>query len=239
MIESKCFSCCPPLLVPSTELSLDDIYAVEVVGGTTRIPSVKALLEKVFGKTVNTTLNQDEAVSRGCALQCAILSPAVRARDFSITDIQNYAINVSYDGEGNQTGQLEVFSAFHAAPFSRLLTLFRREPFNLQISYADASVTPDAVIGRWHVQDVKPNAAGESQEVKIKVRINANGLVLISNATMVDKKEVEAAAAAAAAAASASGEEPQSPDGGEQPMEQEVSGAEELGFLRVMEKRAV
>lgn len=187
---------------------------MEVVGGTTRIPAVKALLEKVFGKTVCTTLNQDEAVSRGCALQCAILSPAVRARDFSITDIQNYAVNVSWDGEGAQTGQMEVFSAFHAAPFSRLLTLFRREPFNLQISYADASVTPDSTIGRWRVQDVKPNALGESQEVKIKVRINANGLVLISSATMVDKKEAEAAG----------GEEAAS-EGSEAPMDQEVCWA--------------
>lgn len=182
------------------ELCTEEIYAVEVVGGSTRIPAVKALIEKIFGQTVCTTLNQDEAVSRGCALQCAILSPAVRARDFSITDIQNYAVNVSWDGEGNQTGQMEVFNAFHAAPFSRLLTLFRREPFNLQVSYADASVFPDTVIGRWHVKDVKPNAAGESQEVKIKVRINTNGLVLISNATMIDKKdEAEAAAAAEAA----------------------------------------
>lgn len=190
------------------ELSTDDIYAVEVVGGSTRIPAVKALLEKIFGQTVCTTLNQDEAVSRGCALQCAILSPAVRARDFSITDIQNYAVNVSWDGEGNQTGQMEVFSAFHAAPFTRLLTLFRREPFNLQVSYADPSVCPDSVIGRWHVKDVKPNAAGESQEVKIKVRINANGLVLISSATMVDKKELEAAEAAAGADQTADGANP-------------------------------
>lgn len=174
-----------------------------MVGGSTRIPAVKALLETIFGKTVCTTLNQDEAVSRGCALQCAILSPAVRARDFSITDIQNYAVNVSWDGEGNQTGEMEVFNAFHAAPFTRLLTLFRREPFNLRVSYVNPSVFLDPVIGRWHVKDVKPNAAGESQEVKIKVRINANGLLLISSATMVDKKELDAAEAAEQAAAAA------------------------------------
>lgn len=186
-----------------------------MVGGSTRIPSVKALLEKVFGKTVCTTLNQDEAVSRGCALQCAIMSPAVRAREFTIVDIQNYAVNVSYDGEGNTFGEMEVFSAFHTAPFIRLLTLFRREPINLQVSYADPSVTPDSIIGRWRVDDVKPNAAGESQEVKVKVRINQNGLVEIFNATM---KEVEVATPAVA------GEEQQAPADGEpqQPMDQEV-----------------
>lgn len=69
-------------------LSLDDISSVEIVGGSSRIPAIKQLIEKVFHKVPSTTLNQDEAVSRGCALQCAILSPAVRVRDFSVTDVQ-------------------------------------------------------------------------------------------------------------------------------------------------------
>ena len=52
--------------------------SVEIVGGSTRIPAIKALIEKVFGKESSTTLNADEAVSRGCALQCAILSPVFK-----------------------------------------------------------------------------------------------------------------------------------------------------------------
>lgn len=51
------------------ELSLNDIYSVEVVGGSSRIPAVKELVKKVFGKEASTTLNADEAVARGCALQ--------------------------------------------------------------------------------------------------------------------------------------------------------------------------
>jgi len=51
------------------ELSRDDVYAVEVVGGATRIPSVKERIMKWFGKDISTTLNADEAVARGCALQ--------------------------------------------------------------------------------------------------------------------------------------------------------------------------
>lgn len=52
-----------------SELSRDEIYAVEVVGGATRIPSIKERISKFFGKDVSTTLNADEAVARGCALQ--------------------------------------------------------------------------------------------------------------------------------------------------------------------------
>lgn len=51
------------------DLSTDDIFAVEIVGGSTRIPIVKTIIERVFGKPTHTTLNQDEAVSRGAALQ--------------------------------------------------------------------------------------------------------------------------------------------------------------------------
>lgn len=69
-------------------LALEDIQSVEIVGGSTRVPAIKQLIEKVFNRVPSTTLNQDEAVSRGCALQCAMLSPAVRVRDFSVTDTQ-------------------------------------------------------------------------------------------------------------------------------------------------------
>ena len=72
----------------ASEWKQDDIYAVEMVGGSSRVPAVKAAIERTFGKTPQTTLNADEAVSRGCALQCAILSPTFRVREFSVTDIQ-------------------------------------------------------------------------------------------------------------------------------------------------------
>uniref|UniRef100_W8B6I3 Heat shock 70 kDa protein 4L n=2 Tax=Ceratitis capitata TaxID=7213 RepID=W8B6I3_CERCA len=185
-------------LLQDSKLSLDDIHSVEVVGGTTRIPAIKHLIEQVFGKPASTTLNQDESVSRGAALQCAIMSPAVRVREFGVTDIQNYAVKVSWDGEGSQAGgEIDVFPAFHSAPFSRLLTLNRKEPFSMTVQYAQAIPFPDPVIGKWFIKDVKPNERGEHQEVKVKVRINHHGIVLISSASLVDKKEDETANAAA------------------------------------------
>lgn len=51
------------------ELSRDDIYAVEIVGGATRMPAIKERISRFFGKDISTTLNADEAVARGCALQ--------------------------------------------------------------------------------------------------------------------------------------------------------------------------
>ena len=42
---------------------------MEIVGGCSRTPAFKALVQKVFDKELSTTLNADEAVARGCALQ--------------------------------------------------------------------------------------------------------------------------------------------------------------------------
>jgi molecular chaperone DnaK (HSP70) len=85
-------------------LRLEEIYAVEIVGGSSRIPAIKHLIEVVFGKQPSTTLNQDEAVARGCALQCAMLSPAIRVREFSVTDIQNYPIKLVWDASMGEDG---------------------------------------------------------------------------------------------------------------------------------------
>lgn len=61
--------------MPLTEdLKNEDIYAVEIVGGASRIPAVKERISKFFGKELSTTLNADEAVARGCALQVRPLS---------------------------------------------------------------------------------------------------------------------------------------------------------------------
>ncbi|XP_031630545.1 heat shock 70 kDa protein 4 isoform X2 [Contarinia nasturtii] len=187
-VELTCRKC-----LQDSGLSADDIAAVEVVGGSTRIPAVKAIIEQVFAKPINTTLNQDEAVSRGAALQCAILSPAVRVHDFGITDIQNFAVRIAWDLESNNRSEMEVFKSHHEFPFSRMITLQRREPLSLQLFYADPDLRSDSFIGRWYVKNIKPTATGEAQEVKIKVRINSNGVIQLTSANIVDKKPKEEA----------------------------------------------
>jgi heat shock protein len=87
-----------------TELQVSDIHSVEIVGGSSRVPAIKHLIEQVFGKVPSTTLNQDEAVARGCALQCAILSPAYKVKDFKISDVQPYPIKVVWDEKLGEDG---------------------------------------------------------------------------------------------------------------------------------------
>ena len=79
-----------------TGLSLGEIDAVEIVGGSCRIPMVKDVIADTFKRELSTTLNLDEAVARGCALQCAILSPSFKVRDFSISDTQPFPITLKW-----------------------------------------------------------------------------------------------------------------------------------------------
>ncbi|XP_045492632.1 heat shock 70 kDa protein 4 isoform X2 [Colias croceus] len=176
-------------ILHNAKLRPEDISALEIVGGSTRIPAVKSLIEQVFGKAPSTTLNQDEAVSRGCALQCAMLSPAVRVREFNVTDVQPYAVRLAWDAARGEDGDMEVFPAFHAAPFSKMLTFYRREPFSVSAYYSDQVPFPDTFIGQWNVKDVQPTPEGESQKVKLKVRVNIHGIITVASASLVEKKQ--------------------------------------------------
>ena len=84
---------------PSSGLKLEDIDAVELVGGSTRVPAVKETVKRVFCKDISTTLNSDEAIARGCALQCAMLSPTFRVREFAVNDITPYPIVLNWKSE--------------------------------------------------------------------------------------------------------------------------------------------
>ncbi|XP_070236566.1 heat shock protein 105 kDa isoform X2 [Bos mutus] len=182
------------LLMEQTQLKVEDVSAVEIVGGTTRIPAVKEKIAKFFGKDVSTTLNADEAVARGCALQCAILSPAFKVREFSVTDAVPFPISLvwSHDSEDAE-GVHEVFSRNHAAPFSKVLTFLRSGPFELEAFYSDPQGVPypEAKIGRFIVQNVSAQKDGEKSRVKVKVRVNTHGIFTISTASMVEKIPAE------------------------------------------------
>uniref|UniRef100_A0A3Q0R6W2 Heat shock protein 4b n=1 Tax=Amphilophus citrinellus TaxID=61819 RepID=A0A3Q0R6W2_AMPCI len=181
----------PPLqsLMEQAKLKKEDIYAVEIVGGASRIPAVKERISKFFGKELSTTLNADEAVARGCALQCAILSPAFKVREFSITDVVPYPISLKWHSAAEDgVSDCEVFPKNHAAPFSKVLTFYRKEPFSLEAYYSCPNELPypDPTIGQFMIQKVVPQASGESSKVKVKVRVNIHGIFSVSSASLVE-----------------------------------------------------
>ncbi|KAK3524482.1 hypothetical protein QTP70_029289 [Hemibagrus guttatus] len=190
---------CAPLLakveaplrsvLEQAKLKKDDIYAVEIIGGASRIPAIKERVSKFFGKELSTTLNADEAVARGCALQCAILSPAFKVREFSITDVVPYSISLKWNSAAEEgLSDCEVFPKNHPAPFSKVLTFYRKEPFTLEAYYNNPKDLPypDPTIGQFTIQKVLPQTSGECSKVKVKVRVNVHGMFSVSSASLVE-----------------------------------------------------
>ncbi|XP_041460956.1 97 kDa heat shock protein [Lytechinus variegatus] len=180
-------------VLEQTKLKPDDIHSVEIVGGSSRIPSIKETIKRIFKKECSTTLNQDEAVARGCALQCAILSPTFRVRDFTVTDLTPYPIELKWKGTEGEDGSMEVFHKNHQAPFSKMLTFYRKEPFELVAQYADSNLPiPEPTIGRFKINGVFPTAEGESSKIKVKVRVNGHGIFHVSSASLIEKLSAQA-----------------------------------------------
>ncbi|KAK6741049.1 hypothetical protein RB195_009106 [Necator americanus] len=193
-------------LLEETGVKKEDVDAVEMVGGSSRIPIIRRIINEVFGKDPKTTMNQDEAVARGAAMQCAILSPAFRVREFSIKDAQPFRIKITWSGGASEGGESDVFVERDEFPFSKMVSLYRSDTFQVDARYALPNTVPHttSAIGSWRVLGVTPNAEGQPRKVKIKVRLNPNGVFAVCSATMYDTQVVE-----------------ESPAPEEQPMEQD------------------
>merc|ERR1712087_24465 len=86
-------------VIAACEVPVDQIESVEVIGGSCRVPWFKQMVSAAFGgKTLSTTMNAEESVARGCALQAAILSPLYKVRDFKVEEAIPFPVNISWTG---------------------------------------------------------------------------------------------------------------------------------------------
>lgn len=173
----------------------DQVDIVEMVGGSSRVPSVRDTIKDFFGRELFTfTTNPDEAVSRGCALLCAILSPAFKVRDFEVKDIASHAFKLSWTQEAQK--QLIAFDATSAVPSTKLLSFYMRQP-SLDL---DVLLEPtQAFVGRYTVKNIPVvDQANAAVPVKVKVRLNPNQMFQIESAYALmdeDPMDVDAPAA--------------------------------------------
>ena len=80
-------------------LTPDKLSSVELIGGSSRIPALQEALKAYLGHELSHTLDKSETVARGCALQCAILSPKFRVREFTVQDSAPYSIEVAWGAQ--------------------------------------------------------------------------------------------------------------------------------------------
>ncbi|KAI1660765.1 heat shock protein Hsp88 [Daldinia decipiens] len=179
------------------KLSKEDIDVIELVGGCTRVPALKDRIQSFFGKQLSFTLNQDEAVARGCAFSCAILSPVFKVRDFSVLDIVNYPIEFSWEKDvdiPDEDTSLTVFNKGNVLPSTKILTFYRKQPFDLEARYANPEQLPGKMspfIGRFSVKGVKADPNTEFMICKLKARVNIHGVLNVESGYYVEDQEVE------------------------------------------------
>lgn len=165
-------------------LTLEQIDAIELVGGCTRIPAVRAKIQSVLeGKVLSTTLNQDEAAARGATFSCAMLSPIFRVREFSIHDITPYSIKFHWERQPDETDddtELLVFPKGNGVPSTKALTFYRKQPFDIEATYAEPSALPGGInpwIARFTAKNVGPNEKGDHSTVRVRTRLNQHGVL--------------------------------------------------------------
>ncbi|SMN19578.1 similar to Saccharomyces cerevisiae YBR169C SSE2 Member of the heat shock protein 70 (HSP70) family [Maudiozyma saulgeensis] len=166
-------------------LTADEVDFVEVIGGTTRIPTLKDSISNAFGKPLSTTLNQDEAIAKGAAFICAIHSPTLRVRPFKFEDIHPYSVSYSWDKQAEDEDTLEVFPKNSTYPSTKMITLHRTGDFNMEAFYTNKEELPENVtekIAKWEITGVELGEGEQSVPVKLKLRCDPSGLHTIEEA---------------------------------------------------------
>lgn len=178
-------------------LSPEDVDFVELIGGGTRVPSIKERISAFFNKPLSFTLNQDEAIARGCAFSCAMLSPVFQVRAFTVHDITAYPIEFAWEKAPDipdEDTSLTVFNKNNIMPSTKILTFYRKQPFDLEARYAKPEGLPGKVapwIGRFSVKGVHADDKDDFMICKLKARVNIHGVLNVESGYHVEEEEVE------------------------------------------------
>ncbi|XP_028756072.1 heat shock 70 kDa protein 15-like [Neltuma alba] len=180
-------------------LTVEDIHMVEVVGSGSRVPAINKILTEFFQKEPRRTMNASECVAKGCALQCAILSPTFKVREFQVNESFPFSISLSWKGSGPDAQEngadnrqsTVVFPKGNAIPSVKALTFYRSGTFSVDVQYDDTSMLQGpAKISTYTIGPFQTTKS-ESAKVKVKVRLNLHGIVFVESATLLEEEIVE------------------------------------------------
>jgi heat shock protein 4 len=182
-----------------TNLDPKDLASVEIVGGGTRVGCVKRTLAKILGldesatnNGLSTTLNADEAIARGAALQSAILSPRFKVLPYEIIECTPFPVNVAWEGEvgeGEGTNSVVMFDRGSNFSVVRRVTLRRSGEFVVNASYDDTASNfefPEGV-SKDIVQFKIKAPAGNENKIRVNIKQDIHGTFLMSSAQMVEE----------------------------------------------------
>lgn len=159
-------------------LSASDIDEVILVGGSTRIPAIQAIVEKFFGKTPSKGVNPDEVVAVGAAIQGAVLTGDVK--DVLLLDVTPLSLGIETLG-GVMTKLIDANTTIPTRKSEVFSTAVDNQPsVEIHVLQGERPMAKDnKTIGKFHLDGI-PAAMRGVPQIEVTFDIDANGILNVS-----------------------------------------------------------